>query len=53
MFRIYKSTKGIRSGNVSFDDRAYLHIRIAENLSEDWSEKANSLSGPRANHSGT
>lgn len=35
LFSIYKSTKGIRPDNVSFDDRAYLRIRIAENLSED------------------
>ena len=27
-FRIYKSTKGLSPGNVSFDDCAYLHIRI-------------------------
>lgn len=28
-FRIYKSTKGIRAENVSFDDRAYLKIRLS------------------------
>ena len=26
--RLYKSTKGIQEGNCSFDDRAYLKIRI-------------------------
>lgn len=31
-FRLYRSTKGIRPGNISFDDSAYLRIRIAENL---------------------
>ena len=26
--RLYKSTKGIKKGNCSFDDRAYLRIKI-------------------------
>ena len=28
-FRNYRSTKGVRAGNVSFDDRAYVRLRIA------------------------
>ncbi len=28
MFREYKSTKGLMTGNISFDDRAFLKIRI-------------------------
>ena len=31
--RLYKSTKGIQEGNCSFDDRAYLKIRIYRRVS--------------------
>ena len=28
LFRSYKSTKGLQEGNISFDDRAYIRLKI-------------------------
>ncbi|GCE04713.1 protein phosphatase 2C domain-containing protein [Dictyobacter aurantiacus] len=35
LFRKYKSTKGVQSGNVSFDDRAYVKITLKGNAEEE------------------
>ncbi len=35
LFRLYKTTKGVQDGNVSYDDRAYIKLRLIDEQKKD------------------
>lgn len=35
LFRLYKATKGVQDGNVSYDDRAYIKLKLMHEDKED------------------
>ncbi len=46
LFRLYKATKGVQDGHVSYDDRAYIKLRL---LDEQKKESLGSGRGPGMN----
>jgi hypothetical protein len=39
LFRRYKATKGMKRGNVSFDDRAYVKLKVKEEVRSQFASK--------------